>query len=128
MIDNNNKNSVNLLKYFLILILAFLLSFLIYGKFAQDFINQIVNSLFHIQKTFLGDNSSLATWLFSSSYITILLLGLISPFVILIITILNFLKPDWLPDNDHYLLKPLDFWINAILILFFFMITSRILS
>jgi hypothetical protein len=122
----------NLLKYLSILCLAFGSSAILYFPSASPLhwiLVETTKSALALQSPWMAYSHSvfsfISSWLF---LLTFFCLGLIAPSVLILVLSLSFLKPEWLPSDDPHLLKPLNQWLNVVLVCFLLTLTARALE
>ena len=71
---------------------------------------------------------SLFSWLTSGAFLLTIMGGLTSPFVMMLIVMLHLFKYEWLPKDDPYLIKPLNYWLNFCLFAFAFTLLASALE
>lgn len=123
----NSKN--NILKYSLILLLAVSISLIAYRSTPLNrILKQVIRSALTLQGQWMGYSHSIVSWFASTLFVLMIMLGLIAPFILGIIIVLNLCKKEWLPDGDPNFTKPLNYWLNSVLIAFFLMLVVRSLE
>lgn len=124
-----DNNKLNILKYSLILLGAVSVSAITYTITPFNWVlKEAARSAFTLQGQWMGYSHSIFSWFASSLFVFTIMLGLIAPFVLGIIIILNLYKKEWLLDGDPNFTEPLNYWFNSVLIAFVLMLVARSLE
>ena len=81
-----------------------------------------------LHQQWMAYSHSLFSWLASGLFLITITGGLVAPFVLVIVAALHLSKREWLPKDDAYLLKPLNYWFNCCLIAFAAILLGRALD
>lgn len=81
-----------------------------------------------LHQQWMAYSHSLSSWLASGLFLITIMGGLVVPFVLVIVAALQLSKREWLPKDDDYLLKPLNYWLDFCLIAFAATLLGRVLE
>lgn len=91
-------------------------------------LKEVTRSAINLQGQWMVYSHSIFSWVASTLFVFTIMLGLIAPFILGIIIILNLFKKEWLPEGDPNFTKPLFYWFNFVLIAFVLMLIARSLE
>lgn len=131
MVNNQQleNNKGNILKYSLILLGGVSLSAIAYRITPLNWVlKEVTRSVINLQGQWMVYSHSIFSWVASTLFVFTIMLGLIAPFILGIIIILNLFKKEWLPFGDPNSTKPLFYWFNSVLIAFVLMLIARSLE
>lgn len=123
------SNNLNILKYSLILLLAFSLSAIAYTITPLNLVlKEVSRTAVALQYQWMFYSYSIFSWVTSGMFVFTIILGLIAPFLLGIVVVLQFLKGKWLPTDDPNLEKVLHYWFKLVLTAFVLMLIARTLE
>ena len=110
---------IRILKYSLILLSAAGLSAISYSCPPLSWLfREIARTVAITHYNWMTYHHSLFSWVASGIYLITISVGIVSPFVLVIIITIHLFKTEWLPKDDPYLIKPLNQWFNFCLFTF----------
>ena len=109
-----------ILSYTLVLLGAVGLSIITYScPMLSWLLKEIARKIAISQQNWMSYHHSFSSLLTSCIYLLAICIGgLVSPFVLAIVITLQLFKPNWLPEDDVYLLKALNYWCDLCLLAF----------
>ena len=109
-----------ILSYTLVLLGAVGLSIITYScPMLTWLVKEIARNVAISHQNWMSYHYSFFSWVTSGIYLLAICIGgLISPFVLVIVITLQLFKPDWLPEDNIYLLKTLNYWCSLCLLAF----------